>query len=406
MNKGTLIIGAGQAAAQAAISLRQLKYPDPITIIGEEPYLPYQRPPLSKGYLSDVITQDEIYLKPAPFWQKFNITIKVDTVVQSLHLDEKQVALGDDSFVGYENLIIATGTRPRQLSCPGSDLLQVHSLRSLSDAEHLKSELSVGKNIVIIGGGYVGLECAATAIKKRMNVTLLEAEDRILARVAGEQISEFFTEEHRRAGVDIRLSQQVVALHGGIDVEGVELSSGEVLPADLVLVGIGAIANQELAENAGLDCENGIVVDEHCRTSHQNIYAIGDVTRHPNAIYNTCIRLESVHNAVEQGKTAALSIMGKEKPYSQVPWFWSDQYDLKLQTAGLSAGYDQAIVRGDMLKRKFAIFYLRDKRLIACDAVNSPAEYMAARMLIAKQTCPDVFMLADPAIAMKDMLPK
>ena len=284
MDKGTLIIGAGQAAAQAAISLRQLKYAYPITIIGEEPYLPYQRPPLSKSYLSDVSSEDEVYLKPAEFWRKFNISIKVNTAVQSINIDEKQVLLDGGDFIGYENLIIATGTRPRKLNCQGSGLLQVHSLRSLSDAKHLKVELSVGKNIVIIGGGYIGLECAATAIKKRMNVTLLEAQDRILARVAGEQISGFFTEEHRRAGVDIRLSQQIAALHGDIDVEGVELSSGEILPVDLVLVGVGAIANDELAKNADLDCENGIVVDEYCQTSRENIYAIGDVTRHPNAI--------------------------------------------------------------------------------------------------------------------------
>jgi 3-phenylpropionate/trans-cinnamate dioxygenase ferredoxin reductase subunit len=404
MDKGTLIIGAGQAAAQAAISLRQLKYSDPITIIGEEPYLPYQRPPLSKGYLADLISENEVYLKPAEFWQKFNIATKISTVVQSLSIDEKQVLLDDGSFMKYDNLIIATGTRPRQLNCPGSDLLQVHSLRSLSDAKQLKSVLSVGKNIVIIGGGYVGLECAATAIKKRMNVTLIEAQDRILARVTGQEISSFFTEEHRRAGVDIRLSQQIVALHGDIDVEGVELSSGEILPVELVLVGIGAIANDHLAKDAGLDCEDGIVVDEFCQTSQANIYAIGDVTRHPNAIYGTKVRLESVHNAIEQGKTAAFSIVGKPRPYSQVPWFWSDQYDLKLQTAGLNANYDQVIIRGDMMERKFAVFYMHDKRLIACDAVNSPAEYMGARVLIAKQACPNANMLANPSIAMKELL--
>ncbi|MCF6292767.1 MAG: FAD-dependent oxidoreductase [Robiginitomaculum sp.] len=404
MNKGTLIIGAGQGAAQAAISLRQLKYPDPITMIGEEPYLPYQRPPLSKGYLSGVVSENEIYLKPAEFWQKFNITIKINTIVRSINISEKQVLLDDGSFVGYENLIIATGTKPRQLNCPGADLLQVHSLRSLSDANQLKDTFSGGKNIVIIGGGYVGLECAASAIKKRMNVTLIEAQVRILARVAGQEVSGFFVEEHRRAGVDIRLSQQVIALHGDIDVEGVELSSGEILPADLVLVGIGAITNDELAKDAGLERDDGIVVDEFCKTSQDNIYAVGDVTRHPNSIYDTDIRLESVHNAIEQGKTAAFSIVGKAKPYSQVPWFWSDQYDLKLQTAGLSTNHDQVIVRGDPLERKFAVFYLYNKRLIACDAVNSPAEYMGARMLIAKQACPDAAMLADPLIAMKELL--
>lgn len=403
-NEAVVIIGAGQAGAQAAASLRQLKYSGKITLIGDEEFAPYQRPPLSKGYLSGDMSQQELFLKPDDFWEKFNISLRLSTRVAEIKLAEKQLQLSDGSSLGFSDLILATGTRPRELTCPGSELSQIFYLRGLGDADAFNQAFAVGKNVVIIGGGYVGLECAATAIKHKMHVCLLETESRILARVAGEQLSDFFTEEHKRAGVDIRLGEQAVAFHGDIDVEGVQLANGEILNADIVLVGIGVIPNVELAKAAGLVCENGITVDENCLTSSPNIYAIGDVSSHPNALFQRQLRLESVHNAIEQGKTAALSIVGRAKPYAQVPWFWSDQYDLKLQMAGLHAGHDQVVVRGDPLDRSFAVFYLKNSKLIACDAVNSPAEYMGSRMLIAQQASPDLALLANPETPMKELL--
>jgi 3-phenylpropionate/trans-cinnamate dioxygenase ferredoxin reductase subunit len=258
--------------------------------------------------------------------------------------------------------------------------------------------------LVIVGGGYVGLECAATAIKQGLDVVVLEAEDRLLARVAGPELAGFFANVHRENGVDIRFGELASAFTGEKDVCGVTLASGETISADMVLVGIGVVPNQELAAAIGIECANGVVVDEFCQTSSADIYAVGDVCQHPSELYGKNIRLESVHNAIEQGKTAAAAIAGKPKPYNQVPWFWSDQYDLKLQIAGLSTGFDQTIVRGNPDDRSFAVFYLKEGRLIACDAVNSPAEYMGSRMLIGRTASPNPDLLADSAIPMKEIM--
>ncbi|VAV87639.1 Ferredoxin reductase [hydrothermal vent metagenome] len=324
--------------------------------------------------------------------------------VTGLDRVKQQIQLADKTKHKYSHLILATGARPRQLSCPGASLGNIMALRSLADADRLRAGLATKKNLVIIGGGYVGLECAATAIKQGLNVTLLEAEERLLARVTGPQLAGFFADIHQKAGVDIRLASKASGFVGDKDVQGVVLETGEVLPADLVLVGIGVVPNQELAKKAGIDCDNGIIVDDLCRSSDERVFAIGDVSYHPNAIYQSNWRLESVHNAIEQGKTAALCIAGKAKPYAQVPWFWSDQYDLKLQMAGINTGYDQVIIRGEMTSGSFAVFYLKDRVLLACDAVNSPAEYMGSRLLIGKQAMPDPASLADISIAMKELM--
>ncbi len=404
MQTGTIIIGAGQAGAQTATSLRQFGYDLPITMIGDEPDFPYQRPPLSKGYLAGSTSASELGLKPEAFWSAQNIDVQLGQSVEQIDRDNKKVRLSDDSWLGYSDLILATGARPRALPVPGADLDNIFVLRTLADADALKDAFGQNKNLVIIGGGYVGLECAATAIKAGMNVTLLEAEPRLLARVAGAQLSDFFAEVHRKAGVDIRLDERAIAFAGTDAVRSVMLQNGEELEADLVLVGIGVIANEQLAAACGLTCDNGIVVDDLCRTSDPHIYAIGDVSRHPNQIFSQNLRLESVHNAIEQGKTAASSIAGRPKPYNQAPWFWSDQYDLKLQMVGLSSGHDQAVVRGNMSKRAFAIFYLKKDVMIACDAVNAPAEYMGSRLMIGGQMTVDPALLEDTEMPMKELL--
>ncbi|PHR62519.1 MAG: pyridine nucleotide-disulfide oxidoreductase [Robiginitomaculum sp.] len=404
MKKGTIIVGAGQAGAQAATSLRQFGYDLPIVMIGDEPDAPYQRPPLSKTYLAGSTNAAELGLKPEAFWSTQNIELRLGQSVEQIDPTGKKVRLSDDGWLAFSDLILATGARPRLLPVPGAELDNIFVLRTLADADALKAAFGQDKKLVIIGGGYVGLECAATAIKAGMSVTLLEAEPRLLARVAGEQLSDFFADVHRKAGVDIRLDERAIAFGGEGAVRSVTLQSGEELDADLVLVGIGVIANEELAAECGLACDNGIVVDDLCRTSNPNIYAIGDVSRHPNQIFAQNLRLESVHNAIEQGKTAASNIAGRPKPYNQAPWFWSDQYDLKLQMVGLSSGYDQVVIRGDISKRAFAVFYLKNDVMIACDAVNSPAEYMGSRLMIGGQMTVDPALLKNTDLPMKELL--
>jgi len=404
MSAGTIIIGAGQAGAQAATSLRAAGYSLPITILGDEGIAPYQRPPLSKTYLAGTSSVTDLYLRPDEFWAAQKIDMMPSSRVESIDTQKRIVECEKGEPLPYSNLILATGARPRLLNCPGSKLDNIFVLRNLAEADRLKQAMQPDRHLVIIGGGYVGLECAATAIKAGMNVTLLEAEERLLARVAGKELANFFSQEHQSAGVDIRLDEKATSFVGSKTVSGVVLSSGEELSADLVLVGIGVVPNQELAEAAGIQCGNGIQVNALCETSEAGVYAIGDVSQHPSALYGKELRLESVHNAIEQGKTAAFSIAGKSKAYDQVPWFWSDQYDLKLQIAGLSTDHDQTIIRGHPVKRSFAVFYLKNGVLIACDAVNSPAEYMGSRIMIGRKSKPNPDMLQNPEIPMKALM--
>ncbi len=404
MKPGVVIVGAGHGAGQAAASLRQFGYEGLITLIGEEDHPPYQRPPLSKAWLAGEADLGDVLYKPAAFWDEYNITVITGCRVASIDRPAKQVVCDDGVQVSYSHLILATGGRARRMNCPGEELSGVHVLRTLDDATALSEAMQAGKKLVIIGGGYVGLEVAATARKRGLDVTVLEAEERVLARVAGADLSDFFEKKHRQQGVEIKTGVMAQAFEGESKLTGVRLQNASMLEADIALVGIGLIPNFELADEAGLACDNGIVVNELCRTDDPAIYAIGDVTRHPNAIYGRSLRLESVHNALEQAKTAAGAIMAREKPYNQVPWFWSDQYDIKLQIAGLSAGYDETLVRGDMDANSFAVFYFKGGVLIACDAVNAPAEYMAARMMIAKGARLDRDMLADIKVPMKEVM--
>ncbi len=405
MSAGVVIAGAGHGAGQAAASLRQFGYQGPITLIGEESHAPYQRPPLSKAWLSDAGEAHDLAFKPDAFWQAQNVTIHTNARVTAIDRTARRVSCDGAPDMDYEHLIIATGGHARRLNCPGADLGGVHVLRTLDDARTLRHAMDAARTMVIVGGGYIGLEVAATARKKGLDVTVLEAENRLLARVAGPDLSSCFTALHEEHGVHIRtkaLASGFIGENGRLSA--VELEGGERLAADLVLVGIGLVPNDDLARAAGLACDNGIVVDELTRTADPHIFAIGDVANHPNALYGRNLRLESVHNALEQAKTAAGVIAGRPKAYQQVPWFWSDQYDVKLQIAGLSAGFDTCIARGDTRGHSFSLFYLKDGVLIACDAVNAPAEYMAARMMIGRGTRPSPDMLADTNVPAKTLM--
>ncbi|PHS23186.1 MAG: hypothetical protein COA85_10155 [Robiginitomaculum sp.] len=404
MEPGVVIVGAGHGAGQVAQSLRQFGYEGTITLIGEEDCAPYQRPPLSKAWLAGDVGLEDVLFKPAEFWTTQNIEVITGRKVVSISPNDKQVSCDNEASVPYTHLILATGGRARRLGCVGEDLAGVQVLRTLKDASVLSEAMQNGRRLVIVGGGYIGLEVAATARKRGLDVTLLEAEARVLARVAGKDMSTFFERVHGEHGIKIMTGALAESFEGTDRLSGVRLADGTVLAADIAVVGIGLIPNDALAKEAGLVCDNGIVVDAQCRTSGPDIYALGDVTRHPSAIYGRALRLESVHNALEQAKTAAGTIMGREKTYNQVPWFWSDQYDLKLQIAGLSAGYNDTVMRGDPSVNAFAVFYFRDGALIACDAVNAPAEYMAARMMIARGSSPDRQALVDMAVPMKEIM--
>jgi 3-phenylpropionate/trans-cinnamate dioxygenase ferredoxin reductase subunit len=405
MSNGVIIVGAGHAAGQAVASLRSEGYEGSITVIGDEPYVPYQRPPLSKKFLAGDIDIDRVYFKPPEFYVKSDAEMVLGRKVVKTDRTAKRVYLDDDSTRDYDKLILATGSRVRKLNIPGADLDGVFYLRTIDDVEAIQTRFNQGGKLIIVGGGYIGLEVAAVAAQRGTDVSVLEMAPRILARVVDPILSKFYDKAHTEAGVKIETDVTVAAFEGANGkIERIECSNGKKFDADFVIVGVGIIPNVELAEDAGLKIDNGISVDECCRTEDPDIYAIGDCTNHPNAILGTRLRLESVHNALEQGKTAAASICGKDKPYAQVPWFWSDQYDLKLQIVGLSGGYDEVVVRGDPENdRSFAVFYLKDGVMIASDAVNRAPEHMMSRRLIAAKAKIPAAKLADESISMKDM---
>ncbi len=402
---GIVIIGAGQAASQAVMSLRSEGYEGPIRMIGDETEPPYQRPPLSKKFLAGEIGFDRVELKPAEFYANAGCELLLSTRVAAIERTKKLVLTSDGREIAYDKLIIATGSRVREINVPGFDLEGVHYLRSVADVHEIQKNFKPGAKMVVVGGGYIGLEVAAVAKKHDISVTVLETAERVMARVVDPIVSHFYERVHREEGVVIRTGVTVAGFEGeGGRITRVVSGEGESFPCDFVVVGIGIIPNTELAHDAGVTVENGIVVDEMTRTSDPDIYAAGDCTNHPNGVYGRRLRLESVHNAIEQGKTAAAAITGKDKPYNQVPWFWSDQYDLKLQIAGLSTGYTEAVTRGNPAEgRSFAVFYLRDGVLIAVDAVNRAPEFMTARQLIAKQAKLDPKRLADESISMKEV---
>lgn len=400
-----VIVGAGQAADQAVHTLRRKGFTGKLAVVGEEPWLPYQRPPLSKKYLAGALERDRLVLRPEHFYTEHSVETHLGRRVQEIARETQRIRLEDGSSLPYDALLLATGSKPRPLTVPGADLQGVHTLRTIADVERIRADLGQNQRMVIIGGGYIGLEVAATARELGLDVTVLEMADRVMNRVTCKEISSFYETEHARHGVRIIANSKVQALAGDSRtgrVKSVITDDGAEHPADLVIVGVGVTAADELAVASGIECSNGIVVDEYCRTSDPNIYAAGDCSNHPNLHYGRRLRLESVDNAFEQAASAAHNLLGAPTRHDKVPWFWSDQYDLKMIIIGLCTGYDTVILRGSTASRSFSACYLRGGELIALDSVNSPKDQMAARKLIAARARPNLDKLANPAIALKD----
>lgn len=399
-----LIVGAGHAGAQCAIALRQLKFEGSIALLGDEPDLPYERPPLSKDYLSGDKEWERMLIRPAAFWDERAVQMLLGRRVLSIDPAAHEVTTDSGETIGYGALVWATGGRPRMLPIPGGDLPGVQGVRTRADADAMKAATATVDDVVVIGGGYIGLEAAAVLTKLGKKVTVLEALDRVLARVAGEPISRFYEAEHRAHGVDVRLGVAVAGIEGHGHASGVRLANGEIIPSGLVIVGIGIVPNVEPLLVAGAAGDNGVAVDDHNRTSLPDVYAIGDCASHTNSFCDGAeIRLESVQNANDQATTVAKSIIGDPAPYHAVPWFWSNQYDLKLQTVGLSTGYDQVVVRGDPANRTFSVIYLKRGRVIALDCVNSVKDYVQGRALVVAGATPDPADLSNTSLPLKEL---
>jgi len=405
MNFDIVIVGAGHGGAQAAIMLRQLKFEGSIAIIGEEPEIPYERPPLSKEYFAGEKPFERILIRPAKFWEERDVARLLGTHVASIDPDGHAVTTSSGERIGYGKLIWAAGGAPRMLPIPGGDLPGVQGVRTRADADAMKAASGTADQIVVIGGGYIGLEAAAVLSKFGKKVVLLEALPRVLARVAGEPLSRFYEAEHRAHGVDVRLDVKVQAIEGADRATGVRLAGGDVIAADLVIVGIGIVPAVEPLIAAGAEGGNGVLVDAFCRTSLPDVFAIGDCAAHANDFAEgATIRLESVQNANDMANTAAKAICGDAQPYHAVPWFWSNQYDLKLQTVGLSTGHDDVVMRGDPASRSFSLVYLRQGRVIALDCVNAVKDYVQGKALVVQGTQAKAADLADTARPLKDLV--
>jgi 3-phenylpropionate/trans-cinnamate dioxygenase ferredoxin reductase subunit len=400
-----VIAGAGQAAAQAIVTLRHGGFDGDIVLAGEEPYLPYQRPPLSKKFLAGELELERLILRHEHFYAEHRVAVRLGTRVDGIDRTSRTARVGGQD-VRYDRLLLATGSHVRRLSVPGEDLPGVHYLRTVDDVCAIRTRFGPGRRLVVVGAGYIGLEVAAVAVTAGLEVTVVEIADRVMGRVVSPPLSRFYEKLHREAGVRFRLETGVKEIRKAGAAVDVVCTTGGDLPADLVVIGVGILPTTGLAETAGLACENGIIVDEFCRTSDPGIYAAGDCTNHPNSLLGRRLRLESVHNAQEQGKTAALSILGKPEAYAQIPWFWSDQFDLKLQITGLAEHYTDMVIRGDIDSRSFAAFYFAGKRLIAVHAVNSPREFMLSKKLIAEGAQLDPGAVADPGVPFKDLAAK
>lgn len=405
-----VIVGGGHAGGELATGLREQGWAGRIVVVGEEGHLPYQRPPLSKAFLDGKVGLDGLLLKPQASYDKAHVEFIRGVRVDAIDRTARAVRLSDGRRLEYTKLAIATGGRQRPL--PGDDTARAeaapnfHYLRTIDDARHIREHLRAGARLVVVGGGYVGLEVAATAIAHGLRVTVLEAAPRLLARVTSAEMSAFFEQVHRQAGVDVRTGTLVRGFEfDGGRIAAVRCGDGPGIPADFVVVGVGLLPNTELAAAAGLEVSDGIVADELCRTSDPDIVALGDCCSHPNPVAGRRIRLESVPNAVEQARTAAATLCGRERPYHMVPWFWSDQYDIKLKSVGLCEGYDRVVVRGAMEGRAFSVFYLKGTRVVAADIVNRPSEFLMARRLVGEKREVDAAALADPAVPLNSFLP-
>jgi 3-phenylpropionate/trans-cinnamate dioxygenase ferredoxin reductase subunit len=404
-NADIVIIGASHAGGEVGFRLRQGGFAGSIALLGAEAYLPYQRPPLSKAFLAGEVSAEALLIRPAAAYEKANINWHPSTLVTAIDRVAHRLTLAPEQHFTYGKLILATGGRARTLPLPGAGLAGIHTLRSIADVEALRADFVPGQRLVIVGAGYIGLEVAAVAVKQGLDVEIVEFAPRALARVAGPELSAFYEAVHRKAGVRFRFNTGVDGFTGEAGrVQAVRCADGTVLPADLVLVAAGLVPNVELAQGAGLAVGNGIVVDEFCRTSDPDILAIGDCTEFPLPFLGKRVRLESVPNAQEQARVAASVLAGAPSAYNAVPWFWSDQYDRKLQSVGLSQGYDQVVMRPPRTPEGFIAFYLREGRVIAADCVNAIAEFGAAKKLVAEKTVVDPTLLADPEIDLKSLL--
>lgn len=401
-----LIVGAGHAGAQAAIALRAARYTGRITLLGDESELPYERPPLSKEYLSGEKPLERLWIRPAAFWTDRQIDLVAGCRITSVDAAAHHAQASDGRIYRYQHMIWAAGARARTLSCSGSEAQGVFTVRTRADADRLAEALPNVSSAVVVGGGYIGLEAAAVLRKMGKQVTLLESGARVLGRVAGEALSHFYVDEHQRQGVEFRFGAQLASLEVAQDghVSAVRLSTGELLPADVVVVGIGVLPNAEPLLVAGAAGGNGIWVDEHCRTTLPDIFAIGDVALHANAWCSGApIRVESVQNAADMATTAVRALMGAPEPYRAIPWFWSHQFDLKLQTVGLSIGHDAAVIRGDRAARSFSVIYLKQGKVIALDCVNAMKDYVQGKALVQTGARISTFTLGDTSVALKDM---
>jgi 3-phenylpropionate/trans-cinnamate dioxygenase ferredoxin reductase subunit len=400
-----MIVGAGHGGAQAAIALRQNKFEGSIALLGDEPELPYERPPLSKDYLAGGKSFERILIRPAAFWTERDVAMLTGKRVISVDATAHQVMTATGETIGYGTLIWAAGGGPRMLACAGHDLTGVHAVRTRADVDRLMSELATTSRVVVIGGGYIGLEAAAVLTKLGKHVTVLEALDRVLARVAGETLSRFYEAEHRAHGVDIRLGARVECIEEADGrAAGVRLADGEILPCEMVIVGIGIIPAVEPLLAAGAEGGNGVRIDAQCRTSLPDIFAIGDCALHANVFADEAeIRLESVQNANDMANAIAKTLTGSPTDYHAVPWFWSNQYDLRLQTVGLSIGHDAAVLRGDSATRSFSLIYLKQGRVIALDCVNMVRDYVQGRALVLDGKSPDPARLADATVPLKEL---
>ena len=410
MSEGLIIVGAGQASAEMASTLRQQGFAGRIRIFGDEPHLPYQRPPLSKGFLSGALDADALMLRTRAAYDRVGIELQLGARVTSIDRKCRRILLEDGRAFEYEKLALHLGGRARALHIDGAGDLRrfhnYHQIRTISDVQRLRQQFVPDRRLVVIGAGYIGLEVAAVAVKCGLHVTVLEAASRVLARVTGPEISAFYADLHRRAGVDVRTSVQLTAVDlddGGLSVTAVRCTDG-VVPLDLVVAGVGLTPNTELAAATGIGVEDGICVDQFGRTSDPDILAAGDCASHVSQLYERRVRLESTQNAVEQARAAALMLCGTPKPYASVPWFWSDQYDVRLQIVGLSAGYEQIVLRGSPDERSFAVFYLRNDRVIAADTVGRPGDFMMSKKLVAARMPVRATHLADQAIPLSALL--
>lgn len=402
------IIGAGQAGFQVAVSLRDLHYDSRVVIVGDEPHAPYQRPPLSKAYLLGECNEAQVALRPDTFYAQHKIELITSKRAVAIDRSRRMVGLDDDSVIEYDHLVLATGARNRPLPVPGADLQSVYFLRTLDEASALRARMATAKNAVVIGAGFIGLEFAASAAKRGVNVTVLDVADRPMARALSKTMSAIFAREHEKVGMHLSFNTQVIRLIGeGGCVSAVETVDGQILPADLVVIGIGVIPNVDLAATCDLPVENGIIVDEFLQSSDPNISAIGDVAAHISPYtHGARIRVESVQNASDQARCVAMRIAGRPAAYDALPWFWSNQGALRLQMAGLPINGCEEILRGDSDGSPCSVFLFRDDKLICVESLNRAADHMLARRLLTNRIALTPQQAADQKFDLKSLLPK